>query len=325
MKVLVVTSNYPSEAMPTSGIFIKRQVEGLREVGVDVDVFAYRGRKSPFNYARVWWQVRRQLNQHKYDLIHAQFGNSGILALPKRLPFVITYQGTDVMGIFKDGRYTWMGKIGQLVSRLSAYFADEAMVVSAHMKAHLPSHRDYIVLPSGVDRTLFKPIPLAEARAQLGLRMDKRLVFFPAHPAKHIKRFELAQATVQLVQETMPDVELIPAGGIDTDAMPLYLNACDALILTSKHEGSPNVVKEAICCHLPVVSVDVGDVRERIRDIKGCFVSDEDTPEALAQGLMRVLEHPQRLHAEAFAEALSREHEIAQLISIYERVLARQK
>jgi len=59
-------------------------------------------------------------------------------------------------------------------------------------------------------------------------------------------------------------------------------------LLTSLHEGSPTVVKEALACGLPVVSVDVGDVAERIEGIEGCHLAVA-TPEDLAAKLCRFM------------------------------------
>ena len=69
------------------------------------------------------------------------------------------------------------------------------------------------------------------------------------------------------------------------------MNAADAVLLTSLHEGSPNAVKEAMACDVPVVAVDVGDVRERIGDADGCYVAAA-TPEALADKLLLVVGRP---------------------------------
>jgi glycosyltransferase involved in cell wall biosynthesis len=80
----------------------------------------------------------------------------------------------------------------------------------------------------------------------------------------------------------------------DPEAMPLLMNAADALILTSRSEGSPSVVKEAMACNLPVVTVDVGDVRETIRGATLCHVC-EPSSSALAAALVNVLgARPQR-------------------------------
>lgn len=95
----------------------------------------------------------------------------------------------------------------------------------------------------------------------LGLPSDGRVALFVGDPARPEKRYWLAQKTVNLLVSRI-QVELIVASSGPYEQVPLYyMNACDALLLTSSHEGSPNAVKEALACNLPVVSVDVGDVR----------------------------------------------------------------
>lgn len=60
------------------------------------------------------------------------------------------------------------------------------------------------------------------------------------------------------------------------DLIPYYLNAADTLLLTSKWEGSVNVIKEALACNLPIVSTDVGDVKLNISGVDGCYVCKQD-------------------------------------------------
>lgn len=67
--------------------------------------------------------------------------------------------------------------------------------------------------------------------------------------------------------------------------MTLLMCAADCLLLTSKTEGSPQVVKEAMMCGCPIVSVDVGDVSERVSGVEGCYVVESRTPQDLADKL----------------------------------------
>src|SRR2546421_3350262 len=137
----MITSEWASDPGHTAH-FIARQARFLRAAGVDVDVFAFRGGRRPLRYLTAWARLRRRLagNGHGYDLVHAQFGQSGLLALPKRLPLVVTFRGSDLLGIVSDGdgRYTWKGRILQRLSRLVARRADAVIVVSEHMKQWLP-------------------------------------------------------------------------------------------------------------------------------------------------------------------------------------------
>jgi len=99
------------------------------------------------------------------------------------------------------------------------------------------------------------------------------------------------------------------------------MNACDALLLTSVHEGSPNVVKEALACELPVVSVNVGDVRTRIEGIDGCVVVDSASPDALAAALESVLRRNGRIVARDKIADLDEARIAAQVIDVYRSAL----
>ena len=158
-------SGWPRPGQPQTTHFIKRQAEFLVAAGVDVDVLHFRGARRPWNYALGWLRARRRLMFGRYDLVHAQFGQSGALALPRRLPLVVTFRGSDILGIVgEDGRYTFAGKISQLVARLVAKRANAVVVVSEHMKAYFRTGAPVLVLPSGLDFELFRCVPRDEAR-----------------------------------------------------------------------------------------------------------------------------------------------------------------
>jgi len=68
------------------------------------------------------------------------------------------------------------------------------------------------------------------------------------------------------------------------------MNASNALILSSLSEGSPNIVKEAMACNIPVVATAVGDVAEIIGQTQGCSICRHD-PDDLAAGIEKALQH----------------------------------
>src|SRR3972149_4202271 len=97
-------------------------------------------------------RAARSLRQVSLALVHAQFGQSGLLALPSRAPLVVTYRGSDLLGIVgTGGRYTRLGRVAQWLARFVARRADAVIVVSEHMKAELPRSVPAMVLPSGLD------------------------------------------------------------------------------------------------------------------------------------------------------------------------------
>jgi glycosyltransferase involved in cell wall biosynthesis len=322
LKVLMVTTNWPTPGGPRTSHFIKRQADFLQAAGVEVDVFHFRAQKNLLSYLKAWLAVRSRLRSRQYDLIHAQFGQSGLMALPKRLPYVVTLRGSDILGTIsdRDGKYTFAGKINQRVSQYVASRANAVILVSAHMQGLLRNPRQLHVIPSGIDFNLFQYTPRAEARRRLGLPLAERLVLFVGNPTQARKRYGLAKAAVDELNERLP-ARLLVSWGVPHSDVPLYMSACDALIFTSMQEGSPNVVKEALACDLPIVSVPVGDVEDRIGKIEGCELCPDESPQALASALERVLLRGARIEGRQSVNHLSETAITQQVISVYRSIL----
>ena len=323
IRVLMITSDWPDHASwGGTATFIARQVDFLRAAGVDVDVFRFRGGGKPIRYAAAWFDVQRRVRREHYDLVHAQFGQSGLLALPKRLPLVVTFRGDDLEGVLSDrtGQLTARGRMLPLLSRAVARRADATIVVSAHLKNFLHGRAQPHVIPSGLDLERFRIIPQAEARRYLGLAPDRRLVLFVGSPTSTRKRYALAQQAVAIASRSLP-VELILGWAVPHDQVPYFMNACDALVFTSRQEGSPNVVKEALACNLPVVSVMVGDVPERLRGVTGCEICPDDQPETIAAALVRALRRGERTTSREVMRELDERNIAQRVIGVYRSVL----
>lgn len=322
LRVLMVTSEWPTLEHPEWVPFIVQQVKYLQKTGVEVEVFSFRGNKNPINYIKAWLKFRSLYDIEQFNLIHAQWGQSGLIALPTRVPLVVTFHGSDLQGIVgSNGRYTLKGKILQLLSKYVAKRAKEIVVVGENLVKYLPSRLPVHVIPEGVDLSLFSPIPQQEARRQLGLPLNKCFVLFASDPHKPVKRYHLAQEAIKLVKNQL-NIELVTIFNVAHNLVPIYMNACDVLVLTSKHEGSPTVVKEALACNLPIVSVDVGDVRERIENVQGCILCGDDSPETIASGLAQVLRVKHRINAHNAITDLDEQKVVQRLIEVYCSVLA---
>ena len=323
LKVLMVTTNWPAPGGPRTSHFIKRQADFLQAAGVDVEVFHFQAQKNVVRYVKAWLAVRRKLRSNRYDLIHAQFGQSGLMALPKRTPYVVTLRGSDILGTVSDrsGKYTAAGRINQRISQTVAARADAVILVSDHMRANLPGVKSCNIIPSGIDFDLFRLMPRDEARRRLGLPPDERLVLFVGNPQQARKRYPLAKAAIDVLNQRLP-VKLVVGWGVPHTDIPVYMAACDALVFTSMQEGSPNVVKEALACNLPVVSVAVGDVEQRIGGVEGCELCRDESPEAIAAALERVLVRGKRVQGRKSVEHLSETSITQQVIAVYRSALA---
>jgi glycosyltransferase involved in cell wall biosynthesis len=323
LRVLMVTCEWPAPGVNLTAHFIKRQAEFLMAAGVDVEVFPFKGAKNPLNYLKAWWQVQHKLRQKSYDLIHAQFGQSGLLGLPKRVPMIVTFRGSDLLGTISDrtGRHLLASTMHQFLSRFVAARAEGVIVVSEHMKTQLNPSIETHVIPSGIDFDFFHPTEKKLARQQLGLPQDEKLILFVGRPTQARKRSYLAEQAVEVLNRSTP-AKLIVAWGVPHADIPLYMSACDALVFTSMQEGSPNVVKEALACNLPIVSVQVGDVATRIGGVEGCEVCDDDRPDTIAAALARVLQRDARINGRETVKGLDENVTTAKVLNIYKSVLA---
>jgi glycosyltransferase involved in cell wall biosynthesis len=180
----------------------------------------------------------------------------------------------------------------QWTSRLVSRRADAIVLVSEAMRPRLPRKTwpKATVVPTGINLERFHPMDKVACRKELGLAEDKRVVLFGGDPDRTDKRYELAVAAIELVKRQV-FCELLVARKVSHDRMPVYINAADVVLLCSTHEGSPNIVKEALACNRPVVSTAVGDVRERLSKARGSHVVDHGTPEALADAVLTVFAH----------------------------------
>jgi glycosyltransferase involved in cell wall biosynthesis len=186
----------------------------------------------------------------------------------------------------------------------------------------LPSSRARAhVVPNGVDLRLFRPMPKAKALATLGLRPGPRYVLFPHTAFDHRKRIDLAQAAMDQLRARGRDTELLVVYHKPPEQMPAFYSASDVLLLTSDWEGSPNVVKEALACNLPVISVPVGDVEERIRGLAACRICPRD-PAALAAAIDATLVQPRPDSLRLAVAELDAPRVANRLIEIYRGVLA---
>lgn len=304
-RVLVVTNMYPDAEHPHHGTFVQEQVTGLRARGLHVDVLLVGGKRRKLSYVDGVRRFRRQIRENRYDLIHAHYVFSGVVArLQRRHPLVVSFHGAGEM----------VGWVGWLCRAL-APFADAVTVTSYEHKTRLGRQAAHVI-PCGVDLDLFVPLPKQEARKRVGLPPQKRLVLFVGI-LRPEKRLDIIEAAVDLLRDDLPDVELVVATGQPHERIPWYMNACDVLVLASDHEGSPVVIKEAMACNLPIVSVDVGDVARVIGDTEGCYLCRRN-PADMARKLRQALNRDQRTTGRRIIQRLSLETTLEGVLHIYE-------
>lgn len=315
----------PGTADGAGYIFAKRQVNALEKAGVITGRFFLQSRTSPLILVREIQRFRRCLREFKPDIVHAHYGTmtSFFCAVTCRQPLIITFRGTDVKWDQDVGKLqVWAGHV---LSFLSTWRASAIICVADILKNELWTaalRRNAQVITGAVDLDLFKPLPREEARHRLGWALDEKIALFNVGNAPLRKRLDLAQSAVAVARRKFGELRLVTMGGeVHPEQVPWMMNAADCLLMTSDVEGSPNVVKEAMSCNLPVVSVNVGDVVTQLRDVHPSRIV-ERTPEALGDAVAAMLALNSRSNGREIAERELSEHlMVERVMAVYARVM----
>jgi teichuronic acid biosynthesis glycosyltransferase TuaC len=292
MRVLVVTHMWPTDDRPEHGVFVRDQVEALGKVdGLEVEVRRFPpGSRS---YVSAAWRLRGAARRGRFDVVHAHYGLSGLSALTAGGLQIVTYHGTDL-------EHRIAGPLSRLLARLVTLPA----VVSLSLARRVPgagSRRRVAVLPCGVSLERFARIARERARAQLGLDVKLPYVLFPADPARPVKRYDRARELC----EQVPGAELLSLRGVPPERVPLWINAANAVLVTSDHEGFGLVALEALACDVPVLSTPVGIAPLALAGVEGTLCAPFDLAEWLPVLRAHLNSPDPRVHGRARAELFS--------------------
>jgi glycosyltransferase involved in cell wall biosynthesis len=266
MRVLVVTNLMPDASAPQRGRWVFDQIDEIRGTGIEVDLFGFPPGRN--EYLPATRRLRRLLREESFDLVHAHYGLAGWCAkLAGAAPLIVTFHGTDVRHHLvgpMSRRLAWRADLVAAVSR--ALFGPEGG------RPGLPSVPGSAVLPCGPDLDRFHPIPREQARRDLDLDPAGRYLLFPANPARPEKRVDRA---IELADAAA--AELLTGGSIEPDRMPEWINAADAVLVTSENEGFGMICIEALACDVPVLSTPVGIAPFALEGIDGALCAPFDT------------------------------------------------
>ena len=244
--------------------------------------------------------------ENSYDLVHANYGLIGPLALAQPIrPVVLTIWGSEVMGYSR--------RLDR-ITRFAAHRSDAVIAPNKAVSERLDC--EHHIVPFGIDLDLFRPISRQAARRTLGWERDALIVLFPYDPSRNVKRYDLAE---ELVARLSVPAELRTVSGRPYEEMPYVLNASDVLLVTSERESGPMVVREAAACNVPVVSTDVGFARETLTGVENCYVSDD--PADLLAGMEAALRSGGRTDGRTAVKDVGLETQAEQLLSIYRDLL----
>lgn len=326
MKVLHIAAGLPSEERPFHQPFIQSQIESLTKAGIETDVFEIKGYNSKTAYFKAIKEIKEKVSEKNYNIIHSHYSYCGLASYWAKTgkPIVLSLMGSDLLGSPNiQGRMTLRGKFDKLLSKYIYNKVNHLIVKSERMRNEVKTKIPISVVPNGVNLDFFKPMNIFECRKNLSFNNNEFLILFLGNPNEPRKNFILAKQAAELFKEKHSygeETKIITPFGISQTKIVTYMNAADVLLLTSYWEGSPNVIKEAMSCNLPIISVDVGDVKERINGASNCFIVNY-SKEEISKKLEIIYENEQRSNGREMVADLSSDKIARKIIDIYYQVL----
>lgn len=274
MKILFVSSGNNNGISPIT----KRQGESLSLEGMQVSHFLITG-KGIISYLKSIIKLKKFLRNNNFEIIHSHYAFSGYVSYfaHSKEKLVLSFMGDDLLGTNdKYGRITFKSTLITLINRTICYILfDKIIVKSLQMKSYLKNSDKIEIIPNGVNLNKFYPLNQIECQKILDLNSKNKHVVFISNPKRHEKNYELAKSACN--QLNNKNLELHAIYNSNVKELNYYYNAADLILLTSFHEGSPNVIKEAMACNCPIVSTEVGDVAKIIDGINGCYLTNYDS------------------------------------------------
>jgi teichuronic acid biosynthesis glycosyltransferase TuaC len=318
IRILFIFSNKKNKIINP---FIKSQGDSLKKNGIDVEYFPIVG-TGLRGYYRSIPILKKKLALDRFHIIHAHYGLCGIIALlsKRKEKLVVSFMGDDLIGSVNTyGTYTVASKFLARINKFFAYHIFDFNIVKSRNLFNQISKASMIeIIPNGVDFTIFYPVEKAVARKELKIKEESIIILFASNPMRLEKNFQLAQAAFEYLN--LVDSELITVCDLTQSELNLYYNASDMLLLTSYHEGSPNVIKEAMACNCPIVSTDVGDVKELFDGNVGYEICSYEHTD-VAKKIKKIFDYTERTKGREKVLHLEINVIANRLISIYNKLL----
>lgn len=285
MKILYVTNMYPSNETPFDGVFIKEQIQYCHDnynIDYKIHVIDRSGNKY-LNYFKSIFKIHKVIAKGNFDLIHVHFGLAGIFLFLKpliKIPVVLTLHGSDILSFKKrDG-------LMQKISKMAASNADQIIILNAKMAGILKKYSHKLVMiPCGINNEIFE-------LERNNFKNKSLLIGFPSDRKREVKNYPLFENVIENLINNGFEIETLEFANFSREEMAQNLSTLDCLLMTSHSEGSPQIIKEAMVCGVPIVTTNVGDVEVLLKGVNNCYVVPTFKTELLSDKVAEILKLP---------------------------------
>jgi glycosyltransferase involved in cell wall biosynthesis len=308
MKILIVCSykeQFPAHMTP----FVEEQGNMLKEQGLEVDYFTIRG-NGVWGYLKNYPALKKKIKATRYDIVHAHFGLSGALAVMQRtVPVVITFHNGETLSVKSN-----------IISSLASLFSAYNIYVAQHIYdfCYFKNKNKSMILPCGIDIEKTQLIPQAEAKVKMNLPSDKINILFGGNFLNLRKNVKLANEALALLQRN--DINLIELKGFSREEVNTLLCACDLMLLPTKSEGSPQIVKEAMACNCPIVVTDVADIAQILNKVEGTYLTSF-APEDVAEKIRQAIAFGKRTNGRENIQRFDNKKIVKEILALYNKII----
>ena len=299
------------------------EADYIETQGQDVEALRIQGLGRAINFRddiRAFRELQAVIRDFQPDIIHTHTAKAGVvgrmaaLTSHRKAHLVHTFHGHLLNGYFPPAKTRVVVEVGRkLAKQTQALISVGEKVRDDLLNAGIGTPEKFRIIPPGL--VLPSQPAREDARAALGLIGNNFTVAFIGR-ITNIKRPDRFLEVVRSIQQQTPDVNFLVAGAgnlepemrecVEREGLPVtllgwrsdvetVLAASDALILTSDNEGTPLSLIQAGMAGLPVVSTNVGSVREIVRDNVTGFLCPLDADE-LSSTLLRLVNDPAQAH-----------------------------
>ena len=299
-------------------------------------------------------------NHLDYDLVHSHYWLSGwvgqALTQEQNLPHVVTFH---TLGLIK-----MQSRAGEMEPVERQLVEGELMASAQRIVAFSPHEQDAMVrlygaeagrimlVPCGVDLSLFRPLDQETVRERLGLNGEKVFLYVGRleplkgldlllHTAVHLDTCEKIRvlvvgggaseeqevARLRRLAKTLKVEEVFEfVGRVEQEELPLYYNAADVCVVPSYYESFGLAALESMACGTPVVAARVGGLSTIVKHGRTGYLKSWRCPEAFANSLEMIissdrLKQSMGQAARRRAEGMGWENVAAKIYQAYEAVI----
>lgn len=309
MKVYYISNMYPSDDSPYYGIFVKEQIDALRNLQVDTEMNVITqkggsklnklGRYVKLSAKALWDNLVNQ-----YDAVHLHYiFPTGIVLIPLRWitkkKLIVTGHGSDIINT---------NRIKTFFMKRILRSCDQVIVVSDYLKQiaihkyEVPSDK-INVIHCGFDETLFAPQPKVEKNIKTVLFLSRLYkekgtqtfinIALHMQEQEHIHFLIVGDGPEKehMITHLQHHPRVSFVGGVSKDKVGDYFNQADVYVFPTQKEGYGLVALESMACGTPVVASNVGGVPEIVSHNKNGYLATVDSTDDFVKGIQWVLQH----------------------------------